>query len=251
MATLAERMDALRAQGQGHATAKQAEEMQARADARRAARALAKGAGISNAAGLPSREADKLASDALVSVSSGAAVHQAIPGNDGGELVIEGEPEPKRRGNPAWVKGQPNGHLATIRAQKEIGTESNNQPMALIKMGTESNSLALVQNQLVSVAQAMGDVPEAVRYLGKVVRGRVQPNNGRLSACYDLLNRCGITHDAVDRLEKLRAAPGGGVDLANLAGALARAAELAGRRKAAETVHISGQTAGNAQGDAA
>jgi hypothetical protein len=249
MATLAERMEALRGMGseQGFApqlTEKQEAEMQARAEARKAARALAKGAGIRNAGSMPTGEADKLAAAALVSVSSGSADQEAVPGNDGGELVLVDEPKRNRGGNPAFQKGKPNPYLANTVPDCETVSH-------IVKSGNESNALALVQNQLISVAGAMADVPEAVKYLGKVVRGRVQPNNGRLSACYDLLNRCGITHEAVDRLEKLRAAPGGGVDLAGLAGALARASELANRRKQAETVQIHGQNTGNAQGEAA
>ncbi len=257
MATLAERMEAIRGQRvpgysgasvdsfvQGSTTDKQEREAAERAARRKAARALAKGSGIPNGASLPTGEADKLAASALVSVSSGATDQGATPGNDGGELVLAEEPKRNRGGNPAFQKGKPNPYLANTVPDCETVSH-------IVKSGNESNALALVQNQLISVAGAMADVPEAVKYIGKVVRGRVQPNNGRLSACYDLLNRCGITHDAVDRLEKLKAAPGGGVDLAGLAGALARAAELANRRKTAETVPISGQNTGNAQGEAA
>lgn len=224
----------------GSITDKQAAEMASRAAARHAARELAKGAGVRGASALPTRDADKLAADSLP-VLDGTGQGATLDGDTGALVVPE---EPKRRGNPAWAKGQANGHLATLRAQKEMGTESNGQPNAVTKMGTESNALNLVQNQLFSVGAAMSAVPDAISFVAKVVRGRVKPNAGRLGACYDLLNRCGITHEAVDRLEKLRAAPGGGVDLANLAGHLARAADLANRKKTAETVQINGQNTG-------
>lgn len=257
MATLAERMAALRGQRVegysgatvdsfviGSTTDKQEREAAERAARRKAARALAKGAGVRNASALPTSEADKLAVDALASVASGAADHQAKPGGNGGELVLADQPEPRRGGNPAFQKGKPNPYLVNSAPDGETVSH-------IVKCESGGNALALIQNQLVSVASAMADVPEAVKYIGKVVRGRVQPNNGRLGACYDLLNRCGITHEAVDRLERIKSAPGGGVDLANLAGSLARAAELANRRKQAETVSITGQNSGNARGEAA
>lgn len=258
MATLAERMAALRGQRVegysgatvdsfviGSTTDKQEREAAERAARRKAARALARGAGVRNASALPTSEADKLAVDALATVSSGGVDQQAKPGGDGGELVLADQPEPRRGGNPAFQKGKPNPYYADR-------VEPTQTIAATVEISTVSESRHIVQNQLVAVARGMQDVPDALSFVSKVVRGRVKVSpTVRLGACYDLLNRCGITHDAAERLEKLQAAPGGGVDLANLAGSLARAAELANRRKQAETVSITGQKSGNAQGDAA
>ena len=98
--------------------------------------------------------------------------------------------------------------------------------------GVADNS-KVVQNQLMVVSAGFRDVPAAMHFQSKVIHGRVKVSpTVRLSACWNLLDRLGIHHDAVERLERLKQQPGAGVDLASLAGSLARAVDLANRRKA-------------------
>lgn len=219
-----------------------------RAAARHAARALAKGAGVRGASALPTGEADKLAVDALASVSSGAVDGQAKPGGDGGELVLADQPKRNKGGNPAWVKGVSGRDIPARDAMPvQIAEQS-----PCVETSTVSESRHIIQNQLVGLGGAFHYAGKSIEYIGRMVDGRAKVSAAlRFQASCKILDMCGISADAVDRLEKLKAAPGGGVDLANLAGSLARAAELANRRKQAETVPITGQNSGNARGEAA
>jgi len=182
------------------------------------------------------------------------------------EAIISGRSMANRaKGRPDLHKLSPNWQKAEAKRQAEAlaaagGSIPGSAPAldtaqggALVHQANnppgsagEQHASQFLARQGVSLARLLEHAPDAVEYLGKVVRGRVKvPAGLRLQACFKVLDAGGINAQVGERIEAALKQPGG-ASLQSLAAKLIEAANLAKSR--AETGQKSG-TAGHTEGD--
>lgn len=177
------------------------------------------------------------------------------------EAILAGEIRPLqgKSGNRELHKLSPNWRKAEAKRQAEAlagsGVIPGTDPQTAIAQGGELVAQSLtpkasdpdigtgqfLARQGVSLARILEHAPDAVDYLGKVVRGRVKvPAGLRLQACFKVLDAGGINAQVGERIEAALRQPGG-ASLQSLAARLIEASELAKKRQEI------GQTSGTPQ----
>lgn len=162
-----------------------------------------------------------------------------------------------KSGNRELHKLSPNWRKAEAKRQAEAlagsGVIPGTEPRTAVAQGGELVAQSLTSKasaqdngtgqflarQGVTLASLIEHAPDAVDYLGKVVRGRVKvPVGLRLQACFKVLDSAGINAQVGERIEAALKAPGG-ASLQSLAAKLIEASNLAKSR--AETGQTSGK----------